>query len=102
MVTSGHFLGNFSIRNIIHGVTSFTDNYKFKHICASEEHIWAVTKEGVLCKRIGISEDYPEGVSWIYGLPVSYPVVLVPFVEFFFIDIFPFRVIGCTLVNKRR
>lgn len=34
--------------------------------------VWAISGAGIVCKRIGITEENPAGSGWATGIGVSY------------------------------
>lgn len=45
----------------------------FRHIAVSreQEQVWAVSGAGILCRRIGITNENPAGTGWSTGVGVS-------------------------------
>lgn len=45
----------------------------FRHVAVAREQgqVWAVSGAGILCRRIGISDENPAGTGWATGIGVS-------------------------------
>lgn len=40
-------------------------------VSAGAGEVWCVTSGGVVCRRLGVTQDNPAGTSWLSGLDVS-------------------------------
>ena len=45
----------------------------FRHVSVGHipGHVWAISGAGIVCRRIGITEDNPAGSGWATGIGVS-------------------------------
>lgn len=58
----------------------------FRHISISKEsgQVWAISGAGIVCRRIGITDENPAGNGWSTGIGVSYIFTIITKNNFFF------------------
>lgn len=47
------------------------------HVSVGGAEVWCVTITGVVCRRLGVTQDNPGGTSWLTGLDVSILMFLI-------------------------
>lgn len=45
----------------------------FRHVSISREQgqVWAISGAGIICRRIGVTDENPAGTGWVTGIAVS-------------------------------
>lgn len=78
-MVSRRFLPSVSAMTLLNNIcfgsdqSVITAKQGFRHISVGREtgQVWAISGAGIVCRRIGITDDNPAGTGWVTGIGVS-------------------------------